>query len=241
MNRVNLAFVSGIPLSTRPNRHLNHVDKRPTMTAAAASHTLNGKSISGPLQPVAHNILVKVAEAPDSTAGGLFLAASAKEKPTYGEAIGVGPGKYFPNGQKVPMDIEKGDYVLYGKYGGTDLDYDGDKHTIITQDDILCKLENGQYDASAVLPVQDRLLVKVDQAPEETSSGILLSKTSQDKSTSGKIVAMGPGRFMENGKMEPLAFSIGDTVYYGKYSGAEVEFGGEAHMMIRMADVYAKL
>eukprot|EP00178_Gracilaria_changii_P019270 TRINITY_DN55975_c0_g1_i1.p1 TRINITY_DN55975_c0_g1~~TRINITY_DN55975_c0_g1_i1.p1 ORF type:complete len:242 (+),score=45.37 TRINITY_DN55975_c0_g1_i1:255-980(+) len=241
MHRVNLTFISGTPLPMRANRRVNLVCRRPTMTAAAASHTLDGKSISGPLQPVGQNILVKVAESPETTMGGLFLTASAKEKPTYGEAIEVGPGKYLPNGLKVPMTIDKGDYVLYGKYGGTDLDYDGDKHTIVTQDDILCKLANGQYAADAVQPIQDRMLVKVDEAPDETSSGIILSKTAKTKSTSGKVVAMGPGRFMENGEMEPLAFAIGDTVYYGKYSGSEVEFGGEQYMMIRMADVYAKL
>ncbi|KAI0567606.1 GroES chaperonin [Gracilaria domingensis] len=241
MHRVNLTFVSGAPLPVRGRHHVKNVCGRPTMTAAAASHTLDGKTISGPLQPVGQNILVKVAESPDTTSGGLFLAASAKEKPTYGEAIEVGPGKTFPNGIQVPMKVEKGDYVLYGKYGGTDLDYDGDKHTIVTQDDILCKLENGEYSATAVQPIQDRMLIKVDEAAEETSSGIILSKTAKTKSTSGKIVAMGPGRFMENGQMEPLAFSIGDTVFYGKYSGMEVEFGGEQYMMIRMVDVYAKL
>lgn len=211
------------------------------MTAAAASHTLNGKSISGPLQPVGQNVLVKIAEAADTTAGGLILTGSAKEKPTYGEVIEAGSGKFYPNGMKVPMSINKGDYVLYGKYGGTDLDYDGDKHTIVTQDDILCKLANGEYSASAVEPILDRLLVKVEESAEETSSGIILSKTAKEKSTAGKIVAMGPGRFMENGETEPSAFAIGDTVFYGKYSGTEVEFDGEAYMLIRVADVYAKV
>ncbi|PXF44939.1 20 kDa chaperonin, chloroplastic [Gracilariopsis chorda] len=211
------------------------------MTAAAASHTVNGKSISGPLQPVGQNLLVKIAEAADTTAGGLILTGSAKEKPTYGEVVEAGSGKFFPNGMQVPMSISKGEYVLYGKYGGTDLDYDGDKHTIVTQDDVLCKLANGEYSASAVEPILDRLLVKVEESAEETSSGIILSKTAKEKSTSGKVVAMGPGRFMENGQTEPPAFAVGDTVFYGKYSGTEVEFGGDAYMLIRVADVYAKV
>lgn len=210
------------------------------MTAAAATHTLNGKVIPSPLEPAGQNILVKVAEAQETTTGGLILSNTAKEKPTYGEAIEVGPGRNYGNGVQVPMAIAKGDVVLYGKYGGTDLDYDGDKHTIVTQDDILCKLSGGEYKSSAVVPIFDRVLVKVDEAKEETVGGIIMAKNASEKSTSGKVVAMGDGRFMENGETEPAAFSVGDTVLYGKYSGTEVVFDGEAFMLIRAADVYAK-
>lgn len=210
------------------------------MTAAAVSHTLNGKGISGPLQPASQNILVKVAEAAETTTGGLILSSGAKEKPTYGEAVEVGPGKYYGNGVLIPMHVSKGDIVLYGKYGGTDLDYDGDKHCMVTQDDILCKLKNGEYAADAVEPIFDRLLVKIEESSETTTSGIILSKTAREKSTEGKVVAMGPGRFMENGEMEPSSFAVGDTVMYGKYAGTEVEFGGEEYMVIRVADVIAR-
>lgn len=210
------------------------------MTAAAASHTVNGRSISGPLQPTSHNILVKVAEAPDSTSGGLLLSSSAKEKPTYGEAVEVGPGKRYGNGIMIPMAIEKGDFVLYGKYGGTDLDYDDDKHTIVTQDDIMCKLKGGAYSPEAVLPIFDRVLIEVNKAVEESVGGIYVSKTASKKSTIGKIIAMGPGRFMENGEMEPLSFQVGDTVLYGQYSGTEIDFDGVPYILVRMADIYAK-
>lgn len=210
------------------------------MTAATSAHTLNGRKLSSPIQPASHNILVKIAEAADTTSGGLILTGSAKEQPTYGEAIEVGPGKYYANGTKIPMEVQKGDVVLYGKYGGTDVDYDGEKHTIVTQDDILCKLKDGKYSPDAAVPIFDRLLIKVDQAAEETSQGIILSKSAQEKATSGEVVAMGNGRFMENGEMEPTAFAVGDTVLYGKYGGTEVEFDGEEYMLIRAADVFAK-
>lgn len=210
------------------------------MTAAAATHTLNGKAIPGPVQPAGQNVLVKIAEAPETTTGGLILSSTAKEKPTYGEAVEVGPGRNFGNGVKIPMAVDKGDFVLYGKYGGTDVDYDGEKHTIVTQDDILCKLTGGEYKPSAVVPIFDRILIKVDAAKEETVGGIVMAKSAATKSTSGKIVAMGEGRFMENGETEPAAFSVGDTVLYGQYSGTAIEFDGEEYMLVRAADIYAK-
>lgn len=192
------------------------------------------------MQPTSHNILVKIAEAPDTTIGGLILTGTAKEKPTYGEAVEVGPGKLYGNGVEIPMVISKGDYVLYGKYGGTDVDYDDEKHTIVTQDDILCKLTGGEYSAGAVEPLFDRVLVKVDKASEETSAGILIAKNAAEKATSGKIVAMGPGRFMENGETEPAAFAVGDSVLYGKYAGGAVDFNGEEYVIVRTADIFAK-
>lgn len=210
------------------------------MTAATANHTLNGKSITGPLQPISHNILVKVAEPPATTTGGLILSSTAKEKPTYGEAVEVGPGKTLGNGIQIPMAITQGDFVLYGKYGGTDLDYDHEKHTIVTQDDVLCKLREGLYQPDAVEPLYDRVLIKVDAPPQETSGGILVAKTADQRSTVGKVVAMGPGRFMENGQMEPLSFQVGDTVLYGQYAGTDIEFRGDKYVIVRIADVYAK-
>lgn len=241
MNRGSLGFASAAGLTARGTTVRSAICNRlPRMTAAVAAHTLNGKTIPGPVQPASHNVLVKIAESPDTTSGGLILSGDAKEKPTYGEAVEVGPGRNYGNGVKIPMAVEKGDFVLYGKYGGTDVDYDGQKHTIVTQDDILCKLSGGEYSSSAVIPIFDRVLIKVDEAKEETMGGILVSKGAAEKSTSGKIVAMGEGRFMENGETEPAMFAVGDTVLYGQYAGTAVEFDGEDYMLVRTADIYAK-
>ncbi len=63
---------------------------------------------------------------------------------------------------------------------------------------------------------------------------------SAEKPTSGRVVAIGPGRFMENGKTEPVEFKVGDAVMYGKYAGTEVTFRGEEYTLIRVADVFAR-
>jgi chaperonin GroES len=208
-------------------------------TAAVETHDLDGLVISGPLQPVGHNILVKVAKASESTSGGLILSTSSQDKPTYGTAIAVGPGKYFPSGGKIPMSVSTGDTVMYGKYGGTDVKYDGEKHTIVQQDDVLCTLENGEYAAKAVRPVHDRILVQVDKAVDELKSGILIASKGSERPTTGTVVATGSGRVMEDGESEPLPVSTGDKVLYGQYSGTEIKFDDVQHIFIRVSDIYA--
>lgn len=239
MRAVN-AFVAaaGVPGSSRTRGRAMCSQVAPRMAVETATHTLNGRSITGPLKPAGNHVLVKVAEAAEETAGGLVLSTSAKEKPTHGVAVAVGEGKFLGAGVKVPMAISPGDTVMYGKYGGTEIDYDGEKHTFVTQDDILCLLSNGEYSMEAVRPIFDRVLVKRDDALSETSSGIVLGK-SAERPTSGRVVAVGPGRFMENGETEPLSFQVGDVVMFGKYGGTEVTFRGEEYMLLRVADVFA--
>ena len=208
-------------------------------TATTATHTLNGRSIAGPMKPVGQNLLVKVAEAEEETAGGLILTTANQEKPTHGVAVAVGEGKFLASGTKVPVPVSPGDVVLYGKYGGTDCDYDGVKHCFVTVDDVLCVLKDGLMKADSVVPLFDRVLVKRDEAIEETSSGLVLGKT-QEKPLSGVVVAAGPGRFMENGQTEPVEFSKGDRVMFGKYSGTDFKFEGVEYMFLRVSDVFAK-
>lgn len=211
------------------------------VTVVASAHTLNGRKIAGPLQPANQNLLVRIAEASEKTTGGIFLPNEAKEKPTFGEVVEAGPGKYLGNGVKIPMHIAKGDMVMYGKYGGTDLTYDENKHTIVTQDDVLCKFKDGDLKVSSCEPIFDRVLVKIGGASEQTSGGILLSSSAQEKQNSGTVVNIGPGRFMENGEMEPLSIAVGDEVYYGSYAGTNITLEGEEYIILRVADIFAKV
>ena len=208
------------------------------MVAANETHELDGRTITKPAEPLRDYILVKVAEAKDTTSAGLYLSSGAKEKPTYGQVISAGPGAYFPNGLKKPMAIEKGDTVLYGKYGGTDVKYDGAKHTFVTQNDILCKLDKGEYQVESVNPIFDRVLIRCEEAASSTSSGILIGGK-KEKETVGQVVKVGPGRFMENGEYEPMPVKIGDKVMYGKYAGTEIKFGSKEYVFVRAAEIYA--
>ncbi len=89
------------------------------------------------VKPLADRVLVKPLEAEQKTKGGIIIPDNAKEKPQKGEVIAVGPGKVAENGQKIAMEIKKGDNVLYGKYSGTEVTVDGIEYLIVKESDIL--------------------------------------------------------------------------------------------------------
>jgi chaperonin GroES len=89
------------------------------------------------LKPLADRVIVKPLEAEEKTKGGIIIPDNAKEKPQKGEVIAVGPGKIADNGQKITMELKKGDKVLYGKYSGSEVTVDGDDLLIMRESDIL--------------------------------------------------------------------------------------------------------
>lgn len=90
------------------------------------------------LQPIGDRVIVKVKEEEEEkTVGGIVLASNAKQKPTEGEVVAVGEGAYASNGDKLPMVVKKGDVVLYDKYSGTNVEYEGEKYLVLHEKDIL--------------------------------------------------------------------------------------------------------
>ena len=90
-------------------------------------------------------------------------------------------------------------------------------------------------------PLADRVIVRQSEAEEKTASGIVLPDTAKEKPTKGKVVAVGPGKFDDNGKRMELGVREGDTVYYGKYSGTDVEVSGEKFVILRESDILGVL
>ena len=90
-------------------------------------------------------------------------------------------------------------------------------------------------------PLQDRVIVKQSAAEEKTKSGILLPDTAKEKPTQGKVIAVGPGRLDDKGRPMEIGLRKGDTVYYGKYSGTDVEVDGEKFVILRESDVLGVL
>ena len=89
------------------------------------------------LQPLEDRIVVKANEAEETTASGLVIPDTAKEKPQQGEVLAVGPGRFGDDNDRVPMDISVGDRVVYSKYGGTEITIDGDDLLILAARDVL--------------------------------------------------------------------------------------------------------
>ena len=92
------------------------------------------------LKPLEDRIVVRTLEAEQTTASGLVIPDTAKEKPQEGVVLAVGPGR-FENGERLPLDVKTGDIVLYSKYGGTEVKYNGEEYLILSSRDVLAVLE----------------------------------------------------------------------------------------------------
>jgi chaperonin GroES len=101
-------------------------------TATKAKPTLK-------IQPLEDRVVILPADEVEAMRGGLYNPDTAKDKPTQGEVIAVGPGR-FEKGARVPVDLKVGDLVIYGKYSGTNYTFDGQEYVIIKASDVLAKL-----------------------------------------------------------------------------------------------------
>ncbi len=93
------------------------------------------------IKPLEDRIVVKAVEAEQTTASGLVIPDTAKEKPQEGEVLAVGPGRVDDNGNRVPVDVKVGDKVIYSKYGGTEVKYGGEELLILSARDVLAIVE----------------------------------------------------------------------------------------------------
>jgi chaperonin GroES len=89
------------------------------------------------VKPLADRVMVTPIEVAETMRGGIIIPDTAKEKPQEGEVMEVGPGRTTEDGKKIPMEVKKGDRILYGKYSGTEVSIDGKEYLIMRESDIL--------------------------------------------------------------------------------------------------------
>jgi chaperonin GroES len=94
------------------------------------------------IRPLDDRVVVEPIAAEERTAGGIVLPDTAKEKPQRGTVVAVGPGKLLDNGKRGELSVTVGDQVIYGKYGGSDIEVDGEEVKILRESDILAKVLN---------------------------------------------------------------------------------------------------
>jgi chaperonin GroES len=92
-----------------------------------------------------------------------------------------------------------------------------------------------------IRPLQDRIVVKRLEGESKTKGGIIIPDSAKEKPIEGRVVAVGNGKMLKDGKARPLDVKVGDVVLFGKYSGNEVKLDGEDHVLIREDDVLAIL
>ncbi len=93
------------------------------------------------IKPLEDRIVVQANEAETTTASGIVIPDTAKEKPQEGSVIAVGPGRVDDNGKRVPIDVKVGDEVIYSKYGGTEVKYNNEEYLVLSARDVLAVIE----------------------------------------------------------------------------------------------------
>lgn len=205
--------------------------------------TVNAATVVAPkytsLKPLGDRVLVKVKTVEEKTTGGILLPTTAQSKPQGGEVAAVGEGRTVGQ-NKVAVSVETGTQVVYSKYAGTEVEFNGSNHLILKEDDIIGILDTD--DVKDLKPLNDRVLIKVAEAEEKTSGGLLLTEASKEKPSIGMVIAVGPGPLDEEGKRKPLTISPGNTVMYSKYAGNDFKgTDGSEYIALRASDVMAVL
>ncbi|KAG5112679.1 hypothetical protein AAZX31_13G095300 [Glycine max] len=204
-------------------------------TVVAPKHTT--------VKPLGDRVLVKIKDAEEKTAGGILLPATAQGKPQGGEVVAVGDGKSVGKSKvdvSVKLFVQTGLQVVYSKYAGTEVEFNGSKHLILKDDDIVGILETDEV--KDLKPLNDRVLIKVAEADEKTAGGLLLTEATKEKPSIGTVIAVGPGPLDEEGNRKPLSVVPGNTVLYSKYAGNDFKGkDGSDYIALRASDVMAIL
>ncbi|PNY07113.1 20 kDa chaperonin [Trifolium pratense] len=191
------------------------------------------------LKPLGDRVLVRIKDAEEKTVGGIILPSTAQSKPQGGEVVAVGEGKTIGK-SKVEISVKAGAQVVYSKYAGTEVEFNGSKHLILKDDDIVGILETEEV--KDLKPLNDRVLIKIAEAEEKTAGGLLLTEATKEKPSIGTVIAVGPGPVDDEGNRKPLSITPGNTVLYSKYAGNDFKGkDGSDYIALRASDVIAIL
>ncbi|EEF46234.1 20 kDa chaperonin, chloroplastic [Ricinus communis] len=191
------------------------------------------------IKPLGDRVLLKIKVAEEKTDGGILLPTSAQTKPQGGEVVAVGEGRTIGK-NKLDISVKTGAQVVYSKYAGTEVEFNGSSHLILKEDDIVGVLETD--DIKDLKPLNDRVFIKIADAEEKTAGGLLLTEATKEKPSIGTVIAVGPGTLDEEGNRRPLSVSPGNSVLYSKYAGNDFKGSdGTNYIALRASDVMAVL
>jgi len=125
--------------SARPPQSFEH-HEIPTQNKEGSHNVTTATGTRVAIRPLEDRIVVQAVEAETTTASGLVIPDTAKEKPQEGIVLAIGPGR-FEDGQRIPLDVKEGDRVLYSKYGGTEVKYNGEEYLVLSARDVLAIIE----------------------------------------------------------------------------------------------------
>jgi len=190
------------------------------------------------IAPTADRVLVKIAEAETTTAGGIILAETAQRKPTSGDVMELGPDC---------KTLEKGSTVLYNKFGigCTDLEMGDDSYIVIKEQDLIGTFPGSGATASDIpkmSPMGDRILIKPEEVSNTSAGGIMLTDGAVERPSTATVVAAGPGKKGEDGELVPMNIKKGDKVMFFKYAGDKMyDDNGVEYIVVRENDILATM
>jgi len=215
------------------------------LASTPSIYTLDGQEIRGEIQPLGNIIFVKVKETLTATSGGILLPDQAKERPTEGVVVTAGPGKIHPfTAVRITNPIEVGMSVLYGKFDGRPVNYNGEECQVIRDDDVLLAYRGLTMKLDNVIPIRDYVLIEVEKKQDlQTASGVVVAaQVMKDKVVcEGRVVKVGDGRMASLGNLTGSPVKSGDYVKWKDYAGNEVKIEGKDYSIVKMVDILATL
>jgi len=204
---------------------------------------LEGRKIVGGIQPVNDFILVKTVGEKEATDAGILLTGASKIEKTRGTVVSVGPGKtHEDTGRVIEIPLEPGNGVVYGEYDGIEIEFNGEPHMLIRNENVLVKYSGDKMTLDTVNVAGDRVLVQIDDADQESAGGVILASSSnkEKRASTGTVVKVGEGKMAGDGTILPMSVSLGDKVKFMDYAGNEVEIQDQEFSLVRMSEVLAK-
>jgi len=175
----------------------------------------------------------------EKSAGGILLPTTAQTKPQGGVVVAIGEGKTVGD-KKLDISVNTGAQVVYSKYAGTEVEFNGESHLLLKEEDVVGLLSGD--DVKELQPLNDRVLVQVSETESQTAGGVLLTESAKEKPVIGTVIATGPGTYGEDGERKPVEVSSGDHVLYSKYAGNEFKNkDGVQFVVLRVSDILAIL
>ncbi|KAH8939504.1 hypothetical protein BDL97_15G040200 [Sphagnum fallax] len=191
------------------------------------------------LKPLGDRILLKIQAVEEKSAGGILLPTTAQTKPQGGVVVAIGEGKTVGD-KKLDISVNIGAQVVYSKYAGTEVEFNGESHLLLKEEDVVGLLSGD--DVKELQPLNDRVLVQVSETESQTAGGVLLTESAKEKPVIGTVIATGPGTYGEDGERKPVEVSSGDHVLYSKYAGNEFKNkDGVQFVVLRVSDILAIL
>ncbi|SBS86028.1 20 kDa chaperonin, putative [Plasmodium ovale] len=233
----NLNFVSSSP---------KQVQRNSSHRLRANEYKLDNKIIRGPLTPLNEFVLIQKDEAHDTTEAGVFIGDVLRKNQYVGKVLGVGTGVVnTKNGERVPIDIQIGDVVIFNPSDGNKLKYNDKECLLISNEEILAKINDASAEISPdnITPFYDRVLIKLVNTNVASDSLIIMPESkNSDKSCDGLVVAIGNGNYDTNNNKVPLDIRINDYIKFSPFSNESCEFTykNEKYTFVKARYIMAK-